>query len=339
MIHRAAASGLSRLLENGAPERSVRRALSMAWSAAARPVRPVPLPVNARVIGVGGATLGGSYKTPFVLALATLLATRRRAISLAVHGYGARISEPRRVTRSDDVRDVGDEALYLARELDPFDVPVVVGKPWSAAIALAARHAPTVLADGLLQTRPRRVDRSFLVVDGGHAWRSGRCPPAGDLRASPSALGAALDEVIEVVDRVAVADVSSGRGGPSEHAHPSFRAVSDILGVRRPRSETLPLDAVANLRVGLLVAIARPDRVLGALAARGIRPVEVRMFGDHRALPERPWFVRRPAHVELWITTGKCATKLGAAYEGMPVWTLEHRLWLSPALGDCVDRP
>jgi tetraacyldisaccharide 4'-kinase len=288
----------------------------------------VTLPKGVRVVGVGGSTLGGSYKTPFVLALARSLAERGRSVAVVTHGYGASVREARHVLPADDVREVGDDALFLARELHELDVPVIVGGPWSASISLAAAYGRLLITDGLLQASPRRLGWSALVVDGHRPWMSNRCPPAGDLRASPAALRAASDDTVEVVDRSSPV-VQAGDRAELVQPHGSvFRVPSDIVALRGSRSESLPLDAVAHRRVGLLAAVARPERLVAALEARGIVPNQIRFFGDHRPLPERRWNARRLPPVDLWLTTGKCATKLGSHYESKPVWTLVHGLEL-----------
>jgi tetraacyldisaccharide 4'-kinase len=336
VIHLSAAARLSGLLERPGRSGLLRRSLSEAWSRVANPVRDVALPAGARVVGVGGPILGGSFKTPFVLALARELANRGRAVAIASHGYRARVTAARRVLPSDDALEVGDDALFLARELDGLAVPVVVGKPWSVAIEHAASNGRTVLVDGLIQASPKRLDWSALVVDGESPWGSGRCPPAGDLRASEAALLAASDDVVEVVDRLAT-EGGSHRSNAAMllgKGRSAYRVESDIVALGGFGAQRIPPGEVAHRRVGLLAAVARPERIVTALEARGIRPVEVRFFGDHRALPERRRHARREAPVDLWITTGKCATKLGTRYEGRPVWKLEHRLVLPSELVD-----
>jgi tetraacyldisaccharide 4'-kinase len=333
LIRRATVAKLSGFLEHPGRPGFLRRSLSAAWGIAANPVREVAIPEGARVVGVGGPTLGGSYKTPFVLALASSLAKRGHAVAVAAHGYRARAHAPRRVVSSDGVAAAGDDAVFLARELETNGVPVFAGKPWSAVLALAASHGHIVVVDGLLQASPRRLGWSVLVVDGSHPWKSNRCPPAGDLRATAAALVAASDDVVEVVEAsvpVAAPVVPEGAVVPAR-GRAAFRVESDIVEMRDFRSQILPLDAVAHRRVGLLAAVARPERIVEALRSRGIRPTEIRLFGDHRPLPERRW---SPAPVDSWVTTGKCATKLGAHYEGKPVWTLVHRLRLPDTLVD-----
>jgi tetraacyldisaccharide 4'-kinase len=335
VIHRSAVAQLSGFLERPGQPGFLRRSLSNAWGFVANPVRNVDLPGGVRVVGVGGPTLGGSYKTPFVLALALSLAKRSHAVAVVAHGYRSGVRAPRRVLPSDDARDVGDDASFLAGELDALGVPVVVGRQWSAAVGLAASKASTVIVDGLLQASPKRLDWSVLVVDRGCPWGSARCPPAGDLRASPAVLLDASDDIVEVVDRSApvVDAVVRARPMPVPTGE-VFGVTSDIVALERSGSRALPLDAAAHGRVGLLAAVARPERIVASLASRGIRPVEIRVFGDHRALPEHRWRARRDTAIDFWVTTGKCATKLGSSYEGKPVWTLKHRLALPPKLVD-----
>jgi hypothetical protein len=60
----------------------------------------------------------------------------------------------------------------------------------------------------------------------------------------------------------------------------------------------------------------------------GIHPARVELASDH-AVPRAP---ARPGGVDGWLTTAKCATKLGRAFAGAPVWTLAHRVRLPDAL-------
>jgi len=343
VIRRAPRAALAHFLERQRPRSRLERALGALWARAADPVRPVVLPASARVIGVGGATLGGSYKTPLAAALARQLRAQGDVVSVVAHGYRAQCGAPRFVEPSDRVRDVGDDALALARDLAGFDVPVVVGRRRSEALAVAASVSQVVIVDGLLQTSPVRLDWSLLVLDAVELWGSGRCPPAGDLRARPEALLAAADAVCIVHDSRSPAH-GSNRKLPNSSApfslrrRTTFRVTSDIAGARVASLELLALDSLKSIRVGFVCAVARPERVIAALRARGIEPIETRLFGDHTVPAGVAATHRRAAAVDLWVTTAKCRTKLSTLYRGAPVAVLEHRLGLTPALVDCAAR-
>jgi tetraacyldisaccharide 4'-kinase len=212
----------------------------------------------------------------------------------------------------------------------------VLGTSRTEAIRLARTFADTVIVDNLLQTRPQRLSRSLLVLDAAQPWGAGHCPPAGDLRASPDRLLEASDAVLLCEDpAVPRAPELAGR----TYGGPVFRAWSELRGAIAPGGNRLENTELAKLRLGLLLAIARPERVERALRVRGIVPATVKFFPDHWVPTPRS---RNPsgeaqgarARLDAWLTTSKCATKLGDCFEGAPVWVLDHRLSLPAALID-----
>lgn len=315
----------ARALEDGRVRFPFASSLSDAWAHHARVARPVRLPADARVVGVGGATLGGSYKTPVVLGLARALGALGERVAVAAHGYGARPGAPRLVGPDADVRDVGDDALLLARALSPREVPVVVGSARAEVLAFAAERASIVVADALLQTRPRRLACSVLVLDGAAPFGAGVCPPRGDSRASPDRLLEAADVVVTVRD--AAAPLVATLELPERLA--TIAVTADVPAAVDAEGRRAALAALAPLSLGVVLCIARPGRVLRSLHARGIRPVECRLFPDHAVPIERAprgEARRGRSRIDAWLTTPKCATKLGAFFEGAPVWSLDLEL-------------
>jgi tetraacyldisaccharide 4'-kinase len=267
------------------------------------------------VIGVGGSTLGGSHKTPVALALARAIAERGERVAFVGHAYRAKPGAARRVDGGDDVRLVGDEALLAARTLGPLGIDVVVADTRQHAIDLAATRARWLVVDGLLQSYPHPVTRSLLAVDELLPWGSRRCPPAGDLRAPPAALVAATDAIVPVGD-----------------------ALSSIEGAIDSDGRAIALSELRGVELGLLLAIARPDRVVRSLAQRGLHAAATIELTDHASPPvaalERAAARTRP--VEAWLTTPKCAVKLPPRVGKAPVLALDHRIELPKALVDWV---
>jgi tetraacyldisaccharide 4'-kinase len=310
---------LARRLESEGARFFALDALASLWSraSATRVRRRLSLPSGVRVIGIGGSTLGGSGKTPLAIALARAIADRGERVTFVGHAYGARPRVGRFVDPTDDVRDVGDEALLAARDLRSVEVPVVVGPTRQIALDFAARDAASFLVvDGLLQAEPRPLYRSLLAVDGLLPWGSGRCPPSGDLRAPRDALLAATDAVVATRDDLPVRaqlDRATGAGG-SEISLAGLRATA----------------------FGVVLTVARPARVLGSLARRGLHPAAILDFGDH-ACPTAAELARaagRKQRVKAWLATPKCAVKLPLEIAGSPVLALDHRLELPKELVD-----
>ncbi|MCA9593015.1 MAG: tetraacyldisaccharide 4'-kinase [Myxococcales bacterium] len=304
MLRRA----LAERLEAGTDSSPLTRGLARAYQWASAASRHLLLPEKTAVVGVGGATLGGSGKTPLCLALARALSQDGLRVAVVASGYRSRAGRARRVLASDAVEDVGDDALWLARALDGAGVPVAVAKRRQAAIDLVAPQVDVVLVDALLQTRPKRLALSLLVVDGTNPFGSGRCPPAGDLRAGKRELLSACDAVVSV-------------GAPSEAlSKPCYVVEAELVGATGAGGERWTLAELRGLRLGVALAVARPERVLRSLDRAGIMPHTVHRAADH----DRPRPVAAP--VEGWLVTPKCATKLGERLQGAPVFTLDWRL-------------
>ncbi|HEX3593752.1 MAG TPA: tetraacyldisaccharide 4'-kinase [Polyangiaceae bacterium] len=296
------------------------RAAAHVWGSRARVARRCALPDGARVIGVGGPTLGGSYKTPLTLALARALLGRGEPVSVVGHGYGVRLDVARTVRTDDGPWSVGDDAAWLARALHDSGGAVFVGDR-ASAIRMAARADSAVLVDGLLQSRPRRLSLSLLALDAVAPWGSGACPPAGDLRAPKDAL-------LEAADALVVVHAAA----PPTHApflettRPLFHVGGRLAATLGSDGSPVALESLAAARVGVVLAIARPSRVLESLDACGIRPTTTRFFADH-ATPHA-YVTPRRSDVDFWLTTPKCATKLEARYESAPLVVLNHELSL-----------
>jgi tetraacyldisaccharide 4'-kinase len=284
--------------------------------------RPVTLPRGAAVVGIGGATLGGSHKTSLTLALATALKEQGERVAVVAHGYASRVRGAHEAGERDTARVIGDDAAWLARELVPAGVPVIVGER-NRALALAATRASTIVVDALLQAHPERLALSLLAVDAGSPWGAHACPPAGDLRAPPEALLAATDAVVAV--------------SPEEPTRlviprcPSFFVRSELLAHAARSGEGVDFDALGRLRVGVVLSIARPDRFIRSLALCGIEPLALRLFADH-SVPREVRPRRAASGVDLWLTTPKCATKLDDYYDGAPVVVVSQRLALPDGL-------
>jgi tetraacyldisaccharide 4'-kinase len=302
---------VAQALEQGRFRGPVARALSRVWAEVARRqlVRALPRPGHVRLLAIGGATLGGSGKTPLAIACARALADSGVRVALVGHAYGGKPGRARVVSPADPLADVGDEAILAAIALAPARAQVVVAPRRAEAVELAATLADVLVVDGLVQTRPRAT-LALLAVDTSLPWgRAAAPPPCGDLRASPDALRAATDLVVPVGD------------GSTEAA-----LVSDGVEVDGRR---LGWAELAGLRLGLVTVLGRPQRVLESLARRSVIPSVVVSAADHGPLAHDALHSR----VDLWLASPKCALHAAAcASRSAPVAILQHELALSSRL-------
>ncbi len=306
---------VARALEEGALRGPIARAAARVWAsvAARHVVRTLDVPGHARVVAVGGATLGGSGKTPLAIACARELARTGARVAFVGHAYRARPGRPRVVRPGDPLSLVGDEALVAAVELEAPGVPVVVAPDRASATLHAARLADVLVLDGVAQTSPRRAALALLAVDPEEPWgRAAAMPPCGDLRAPVEALLGAADAVVPVTETETETDDGEA---------PSL------------------WETLRGARVGLVCALARPQRVLRSLARRGVVPRVVVRVRDHtpvamRAIREH----ERSGAVDVWVATRKCSVHVPRPTN---VVVLPHAIvlppWLRAALGRVGD--
>jgi tetraacyldisaccharide 4'-kinase len=315
-----AALAVARALEDGTLRGPVARGLSRVWGriAAGAIVRPLARPPGVALVAIGGATLGGSGKTPLAIACARELARAGARVALVGHAYRARPGRPRVVAQDDALDEVGDEALLATLELAGEGVAVVVGPSRASAVAYAASLAEVLVVDGVLQTNPR-ASLALLAVDELRPWGHAQAvPPCGDLRAPVAALVAAADRIVAV-------------GEGSTDARTGSRGV-------RVADELRPWSELAGLRLGLVVALGRPARVVASLARHGLVPSVVVPAEDHGPVPLDA--LRRAPPVDLWIASSKCALRarpaLEAVWPGRSIAVLEHTVALGPALTELL---
>lgn len=137
------------------------------------------------VISVGNLSVGGSGKTPFVIALGELLKQRGISFDVLSRGYGRDSRQTEIVDPQGPSAQFGDEPLLIARKLN---VPVVVSADRYQAGLLAEKKFSSrlhLLDDGF---QHRRLHRDFDLVLLPKNDVSARLLPAGPLREPLSSL-------------------------------------------------------------------------------------------------------------------------------------------------------
>lgn len=198
------------------------------------------------VIVVGNLVVGGSGKTPLVLALCHALTQQGLRVGLLARGYRTDDEQPRLVDASTPVSVAGDEALLLAMQSG---CPVAVCPRRKAALDLLTTRHPgldvVISDDGLQHTGlPRRLE---LVVMPATGIGNGRCLPAGPLRepverlahvdalllpdSMPTARREALWRAVgQPVPQAAGASTARESAQPGEHASPALAGASPTGG-------------------------------------------------------------------------------------------------------------
>jgi tetraacyldisaccharide 4'-kinase len=217
------------------------------------------------VIVVGNITVGGTGKTPLVIALVKLLRDSGYNPGVVARGYGGTAGHwPQQVRPDSDPVVVGDEPLLIAERCR---CPVAVAPDRGAAAESLVEHAgcDIIISDDGLQHYRLARDIEIAVIDGVRRLGNGHCLPGGPLREPRRRLRS--------VDFV----VTNGLAAPGEfpmtlHAAP-IRNLRDDSAVTEPH----PFRGRA---VHAVAGIGNPDRFFAQLRGQGISPME-HGFPDH----------------------------------------------------------
>jgi tetraacyldisaccharide 4'-kinase len=264
--------GLGVALRNGLYDRQVLKSRKL--------VRPV--------VSIGNISVGGSGKTPLVVALGNLLKARGIEFDVLSRGYGRSSAEIAIVDPAGTPAEFGDEPLLIARKLG---VPVVVGADRYQAGLLAEAKLLSklhLLDDGF---QHRRLHRDFDIV----------MLPGSDLKGNLLPFGR-LREPLRSLSRADAAVIA-----------PDSRPPKQAKLVWRARREIHFADSRA--KTVAFCGIARPWQFFAGLKQLGMELVATVAFRDHHRYQQsdvdRLQRIKRQTGAREFITTEKDAINLG----------------------------
>ncbi len=244
---------------------------------------PVPLLV------VGNLTVGGSGKTPLVIALVEWARRAGYCPAVVSRGYGREDeSLLLKVEAKTDPRHSGDEPLLIATSTG---VAVFVAAERSRAVAAAvAEGADLVISDDGLQHYPMGRDLELLVVDAERRFGNRICLPLGPLR--------------EPLSRLQQVDAVVFQGDVEEVLHFTLQPLPLYrLGLQ---SETMPLEQLSGQPVHAVAGLGNPGRFFASLRQAGVAVVE-HPFADHHQYNETDFMAWEGVVVMTEKDAVKCA--------------------------------
>lgn len=270
--------------------------------------RPRSSPFSVPIVIVGNLTVGGTGKSPTVMALASTLQALGYQPGMVSRGYGGNTQQVRAVSSLSEATEVGDEALMLAQALS--GLAIFVGQDRNAAVRALLKANPrcdVVISDDGLQHYRLWRDISICLYDEKRKWGNRHCLPAGPLREPLSALSR-MDFVETVTGEKGILVLKS----------------EQWVNVRDPNRH-LPVDAFKEKTVMAIAGIAHPERFFQTLAKLKIRYFPC-PFPDHHSYTEKDFSLM---HDKLIVMTEKDAVKC-RTFVGEEAWYLQRRFGLLP---------
>lgn len=257
------------------------------------------------VVSIGNISVGGSGKTPFVIALGQLLAERGIAFDVLSRGYRRTSTEIAIVDPNGSPAQFGDEPLLIARNLQ---APVIVGADRYQAGLLAEQKFSSklhLLDDGF---QHRRLHRHFDIVLLPVEDRAGSLLPTGRLREPLAALKRADAVVL-----------------------PDSQEQLQVKNVWRAH-RVIEVPTAAG-KVIAFSGIARPRQFLEGLKSSKIEIAGTVSFRDHHHYEQRDidrlLDLKRQTGADNFITTEKDLINLGTLSSQLsPVLAAQLRIEL-----------
>ena len=296
-----------------------------------------------RVISIGNLTVGGTGKTPVVIALASALRDRGRRVGVVSRGY-KRSSADAIVEVSDgqtvrgDPNETGDEPLLIAQRCPGVPVAVGADRPSVGRHLIGRHHIDTLIMDDGYQHMALRRETNILVLDAGAPFGNGHLLPRGRLREPLSAMARATAVLVTRASQAARLDDLKAAVRAVAPTVPIW--VTDFAPgavVQVGGSSTMEPSALKGERVLAVSGIGNPASFRKLLEAAGAVVADYCVFPDHHAYSrEDVQKVRQAAEhlgVDRIVTTEKDAVKLAqfdeVARQEVPIWALRIDLtWL-----------
>lgn len=238
------------------------------------------------VIVVGNISVGGTGKTPLVLALSNALHERGITAGVLSRGYGGRAPQyPMQVTSDSDVGSTGDEARLLRRYSHG---PMVVDPQRSRGLQalIDSGGCDVVISDDGLQHYNLWRDIEIVVIDGERGLGNGWCLPAGPLREPPARLAEVDYLVINGVNKA----ISDAELPGAETPVTSMRLIPqywvNVRSGKRVDLQALPFmmspipSSPGGTDIHALAGIGNPQRFFATLDTLGVQ-AQCHAYKDH----------------------------------------------------------
>ncbi len=242
--------------------------------------------LSCPVISVGNMTVGGTGKTPTVIAIARLLQQKNRHPAVLSRGYGGKSTQPVQVV-SDGVHtllswhDAGDEPALIADSLPGIPVITGPGRYLTGKAAIEKFGADVLILDDALQHRQLHRDVDIVLIDGKRPLGNGFMLPRGPLREGLPSLRRA-----NMLVRTGLSnDITPLPGGG--FSLPSFRGVHKPEGIVSGKSgHVMPVVTLRGQKIMAFAGIGYPETFRKGLSGLGAEIVAYRDFPDHHPYSE-----------------------------------------------------
>ena len=303
---------------------------------------PIPLMV------IGNITVGGSGKTPLIIALVTHLQKQGIKVGVISRGYGGDSNQMPALVHADSLPSiVGDEPCLIVNMTGAAMAVCPNRKQAITTLLNAHPDLQLIIADDGLQHYALQRDIEWIVVDASRGFGNQQLLPTGFLREPMSRLTGANVVYHEKADRTTKDNKQAKAKRLTMHLQADelqilWPSAVEIDGLSVAAKTPMPLmPPIPNGRVHAVSGIGYPQRFFDTLMALGFDVIG-HAYPDHYdfSLDELLQYSELPI-----IVTSKDAVKIRALLINMSsrqplndeYQELVHRLWVLPVTAVLSD--
>lgn len=300
------------------------------------------------VMVIGNITVGGSGKTPLIIALVNYLQKQGIKVGVISRGYGGDSNQMPALVHADSLPSiVGDEPCLIVNMTGAAMAVCPNRKQAITTLLNAHPDLQLIIADDGLQHYALQRDIEWIVVDASRGFGNQQLLPTGFLREPMSRLTGANVVYHEKADRT-TKDNKQAKAKrltmylQADKLQPLWSSAVEIDGLSVAAKTPMPLmPPIPNGRVHAVSGIGYPQRFFDTLMALGFDVIG-HAYPDHYdfSLTELLQYSEQPI-----IVTSKDAVKIRALLINMSsrqplndeYQELVHRLWVLPVTAVLSD--
>ncbi len=295
-------------------------------------IKTLPCPV----ISIGNITVGGTGKTPLVMALAKGLGDKGNPIAILSRGYkGTKTSEPivsdgKTIFLSPE--ESGDEPFLMAKACQ--GIPVLIGKDRfvNGRIALQRFGVKGLLLDDGFQHLPLYRDINILLIDSRIGFGDHTLLPRGILREPLSHLRRAHLFLLTKVEDLETCQPLERKIHEIHPSSPVFHSHYEPVSLVGPQEEQEELYSLKGKKILALSGIANSNYFSSMLRKCGMKIVKEATFPDHHLYTTKDLssIEEKSKRVDCIVTTAKDMVKLKKLnIDHLPIRALriEVKIW------------
>ncbi|UCG77327.1 MAG: tetraacyldisaccharide 4'-kinase [Nitrospirota bacterium] len=232
------------------------------------------------VISVGNLTLGGTGKTPAVIAIAEEALKRGFKPCVLTRGYKGKVKKPMIVSKGNGPLcspfDAGDEAFLMAERLKGVEIIKSANRYEGS---LLSENADLFIIDDGYQHWSLHRDKDILLVDSIDPFGNGRLFPAGTLR-EPSSEVKRADAVVMTRTSDQSDDITDSLRNINPKAS-YYNSTVEASWLVRHDGQLLSTGELPKKRAYAFCGIGNPGSFIQSVLRFGVFLVGFKAFRDH----------------------------------------------------------